>query len=57
LCAKGLNAEDIQKEMFPVYDGKCFSRKAVHNWVEKSGNLFADNEEAETELRKWLRQQ
>jgi hypothetical protein len=21
--------------MFPVYDGKCFSRKAVNNWVEK----------------------
>jgi hypothetical protein len=21
--------------MFPVYDGKCLSRKAVHNWVEK----------------------
>jgi hypothetical protein len=23
-------------EMFPVYGGKCLSRKAVHNWVEKS---------------------
>jgi hypothetical protein len=22
--------------MFPVYGGKCLSRKAVHNWVEKS---------------------
>jgi hypothetical protein len=21
--------------MFPVYVGKCLSRKAVHNWVEK----------------------
>jgi hypothetical protein len=21
--------------MFPVYGGKCLSRKAVHNWVEK----------------------
>jgi hypothetical protein len=21
--------------MFPVYDGKCLSRKAVHNWVQK----------------------
>jgi hypothetical protein len=21
--------------MFPVYGGKCSSRKAVHNWVEK----------------------
>jgi hypothetical protein len=30
---KGLNAMDIL--MFPVYGGKCLSRKAVHNWVEK----------------------
>jgi hypothetical protein len=35
LWAKGLNAKDIHKEMFPVYGGKCLSRKAVHNWVEK----------------------
>jgi hypothetical protein len=27
LWAKGLNAKDIHKEMFPVYGGKC---KAVH---------------------------
>jgi hypothetical protein len=33
LWAKGLNAKDIHKEMFPVYSGKCVSRKAVHNWV------------------------
>jgi hypothetical protein len=26
--AKGLNAKDIYKEMFPVYGGKYFSRKA-----------------------------
>jgi hypothetical protein len=31
LCAKGLNAKDIHKEMFPVYGGKCLSRKGVHN--------------------------
>jgi hypothetical protein len=36
LWPKGLNAKDIHKEMFPIYDGKCLSRKAVHNWVEKS---------------------
>jgi hypothetical protein len=35
LWAKGLNAKDIHKQMFPVYGGKCLSRKAVHNWVEK----------------------
>jgi hypothetical protein len=35
LWAQGLNAEDIHIEIFPVYGGKYFSRKAVHNWVEK----------------------
>jgi hypothetical protein len=39
--------------MFPVYFGKCLSRKAVHNWVER----FAEDIEVETEVRKWLRQQ
>jgi hypothetical protein len=33
LWAKGFNAKDIHTEIFPVYDGKCLSRKAVHNWV------------------------
>jgi hypothetical protein len=33
LGIKGLNAKDINKEMFPVYNGKCLSRKAAHNWV------------------------
>jgi hypothetical protein len=33
--AKGFNAKDIHEEMFPVYDGKCLSRKVVHNWVDK----------------------
>jgi hypothetical protein len=33
LWAKVLNAKDIHKEMFPVYGGKCLSRKAVQNWV------------------------
>jgi hypothetical protein len=33
LWAKGLDAKDIHKEMFPVYGGKYLSRKAVHNWV------------------------
>jgi hypothetical protein len=32
---KGLNAKNIHKEIFPVYGGKCLSRKAVRNWVEK----------------------
>jgi hypothetical protein len=42
--------------MFPVYCGKCLSRKAIHSWSEKRGERFAD-EEVETEVRKWLRQQ
>jgi hypothetical protein len=35
LRAKGLNAKDVHKEMFPVYVGKCLLLKAVHNWIEK----------------------
>jgi hypothetical protein len=35
LWAKGFNAKNIHKDIFPVYGGKCLSRKAVHNWVEK----------------------
>jgi hypothetical protein len=35
LWAKELNAKDIKKEMFPAYCGKCLSRKAGQNWVEK----------------------
>jgi hypothetical protein len=27
---KGLDAKDIHEEMFPVYGGKCLSRKEVH---------------------------
>jgi hypothetical protein len=57
LWAKGLNAKDIHKKMFSFYDGKCLSRKAVHNWTERLGKLFGDDEEVETEVRKRLRQQ
>jgi hypothetical protein len=31
--SKGLNVKNIHKEMFPIYGGKCLSRKAVHNWM------------------------
>jgi hypothetical protein len=41
LWAKGLNAKDIQKEMLPVYGGKCLLRKVVHNWVEKFSQGFS----------------
>jgi hypothetical protein len=30
---KGPSENVNHKEMFPVYGGKCLSRKAVHNWV------------------------
>jgi hypothetical protein len=43
--------------MFPVYNGKCLSLQEVHNWVKEHGKIFTDDEEVETELRKWLRQQ
>jgi hypothetical protein len=33
------------------------SHKAVHGLVKKRGKHFIDAEEAETEVRKWLRQQ
>jgi hypothetical protein len=32
LWAKGLDSKYIHKEMFPVYGGKCLSRKAVQPW-------------------------
>jgi hypothetical protein len=57
LWAKGLSAEDIHKEIFPVYGGMCLSCKAVHSWVEKCDKSFADDEEVENEVLKWLRQQ
>ena len=35
LCAKGMAAKDIHKEMLPMYGEHCLSRQAVHNWVQK----------------------
>jgi hypothetical protein len=52
LWAKGLNAKDIHKDIFPVYGGKCLSLKAVHKLVEKRDKSFAIDEEVETEVRK-----
>jgi hypothetical protein len=34
LWANGLNAINIQKEIFSVYGGKCLLRKAVHKWFK-----------------------
>jgi hypothetical protein len=47
----------MHKEIFSVYGGKCLSRKAVCNWVENYGKHSADDEEVETGVQKWLRQQ
>jgi hypothetical protein len=49
--------KNIHEEIFPVYGGKCLSRKAVHNWVEKFSQGRSNVADDETELRKWLRQQ
>jgi hypothetical protein len=57
LWANGFNVKDIHKESFPVYGGKCLSRKAVHNWVEKFSEGRSKVADDETEVRKWLRQQ
>jgi transposase len=35
VCAEELNAKASHREMFPFYGGKCLSRNAVRNWVEK----------------------
>jgi hypothetical protein len=57
MWAEGLKAEDTHKEIFLLYGGKCLSRKVFQKWVEKLGKRFSDDEEVETEVRKWLRQQ
>jgi hypothetical protein len=56
IWAKGLSAKDIREEMFNIYGGKCLSRKAVQKLIEKHDERFVDDE-VETDLRKWLRQQ
>jgi hypothetical protein len=57
LWAKGLHAKDIHKEMFPVYDGKFLSCKAVENWVEKFSQKRSKVADDARPARKWLRQQ
>jgi hypothetical protein len=51
------NTKNIHKEMFPIYGGKCLSRKAVHNWVEKFSQGCSKLADDETEVRNWLRSQ
>jgi hypothetical protein len=55
--AKGLNAKDVHKEMFPVYGGKYLSRKAVPNCVEKFSQRRSKISDDEMGVLNWLRQQ
>jgi hypothetical protein len=64
LWAKGPKAKYTHKEMFPAYGGKCLSRKAVQNWVEKfsqgrskvANDARPDAEMAETTAQKTFMQ-
>jgi hypothetical protein len=50
---KVLSANYIHKEIFPVYDGKCLPRKTFTSGWQN----FTEEEDVETEVRKWLRPQ
>jgi hypothetical protein len=52
-CAFLCGHKDI-KEMFRDHGGECLSRKAVHNCIHQPCKRFADGEEVETEVQKWL---
>jgi hypothetical protein len=52
---KRCNAKDIHKKVFHICGGKCLLCKTVHNWVEKRGKRFTDDEEVDIEVRKWMR--
>jgi hypothetical protein len=58
LWAKGLNAKNIHIDMFPVYGGKCLSRKAIHNLVTNvsltAGGRNGSAEVAETTVKTLL---
>jgi hypothetical protein len=43
--------------MFPIYGGKCLSRKAVHNMVENFPHAVPKLHIMPDHKRKWLRQQ
>jgi hypothetical protein len=50
----------ILKNIFPVYGGRCLSRKAVHNRVEKFSqgrSKVADDARSRAKVAEWLRQQ
>jgi hypothetical protein len=49
LWAEEVNAKDIHKEIFPVYDWRFTTGS------RKVAKCSVDDEEVETEVRKWLR--
>jgi hypothetical protein len=53
LLAEGINAKDIQKKCFLFMLGNVCRVKLFN----LGGKRFSDDEEVETEVRKWLRQQ
>jgi hypothetical protein len=48
---------NVYKEMFPVYGGKCLSRKEVHNWPTNSLKDVRKSQMMREQVRKCLRQQ
>jgi hypothetical protein len=46
-----------EKRFVARFWAKGFNAKNIHNCAGKSGERFADDEEVETEARKWLSQQ
>jgi hypothetical protein len=57
LLAKGLNALDIHKEMFPVYDGNCLSLKRFKTGLRNSLKEVRKSQLMPNHVRKWLSQQ
>jgi hypothetical protein len=55
LCAKGLNAKDILKEMILLHGGKCGLHLFGPLKSHLAGKRFADDEEVETQARNRLR--
>jgi hypothetical protein len=54
---KRTQCNDIHKEMFYVYGGKCLSLKAVNSLVKQFSQKRSEVADDELEMRKWLRQQ
>jgi hypothetical protein len=57
LWAKGLNAKDIHRKMFPAYDGKRLSRKSITTGSRNSLTNVRNSQMMADQVRKWLRQQ